>query len=59
MELREKLARILCQKNNIDPDKKTTPLSDKTATILGKEYSLWEFWAVNYVDPILSELDFD
>lgn len=53
MTERERLARILCEKQGIDPDRKSVGLGSKMDK--GREYYLWEYQAEQYVDVILED----
>ena len=53
MEIREQLARVLCEQHNIDPDREFTPIRKETREALGEKYKLWEYQAKFYVDPLL------
>ena len=54
MENRERLARILCERHDINPDAKGYGLGRHEP--VGSEYFLWGYWARYYVDPLLEAL---
>lgn len=50
MELRESMARILCRRNQVDPDRDTWINK-------GEKVKIWTVWADRYVDTILENLE--